>query len=363
MKKIPFIKCTAYGNNFVIIDEIRTQLLNEPEKSSFAFQATNMYYGIGSDSFLVIQPYTQEILREINTTHHYWDTIPGSLNTDYIFRIFEKTGEESSSCGNGLLCIANYLHHWYGIESARIITEIPTPTPEVVTIGTTPEEEINWVNMGYPRRNSLQMVEPSRLIPYSQSIDMLKDMTVIFDHKHLPFVKMETSLSLSGYLVFTGEPHLVIFPEEGFSSPELADRVFIDIKQGGRSLRNSNSDVDHSSWLVDYIGTYVNQNYTSIFPVGMNINFARIHENTGVLEYRCFERGVDRETLACGTGAIAIACVAQSLNMLSTHEMTVWPHFCRWYDPLAQIHVKESKKGWVLYGHPTILFEGMFMLR
>lgn len=363
MKRIPFIKCTAYGNNFVVLDEIQAQLLSEPEKLHFAYQATNMYFGIGSDSFLVIQPYKPKILREINNIHHYWDNIPDSLNADYIFRIFEKTGAESSSCGNGLICVANYLYHQYGIEFARIITEIPTSSPEVVTIGTNFGEEVNWVNMGYPRRISPQMAEPSVLTPYNKNIDMVKDITVVFDHKSLPFVKNKTSLILSGYLVFTGEPHVVVFPETEFSLPELANRLFIGSNQEGLSLRDGDNEFDFSTWLVDYIGTYINQNYTNIFPVGMNINFVRIHKNTEILEYRCFERGINRETLACGTGAVAIACVVQSLNMLSTHPVTVWPHCCRWYDPSATIHVKESEKGWVLYGHPIIVFEGMFILR
>ena len=362
MRKIPFIKFTAYGNNFVILDETHSQLLSEPDKSSFAFQATNMYYGIGSDSFLVIQQYTPDILQDINDSHHYWEQIPDSPEAEYIFRIFEKNGEESSSCGNGLVCVANYMHHRYGIELARIVTEIPMSTPKVVIIGTNPRKDVSWVNMGHLKRMPPQLVDSSGFTPYDDHIEIINEMTIIFDQLSLPFVREKTSLTFSGYLVFTGEPHLVIFPERDFSLLEFASRVFSSSNEDISHQRETDLAPDFSSWIVDYIGNYINRHYAHIFPFGINVNFVRMPDHSNVLEYRCFERGVNRETLACGTGAIAIAVVTQHLKMLSTQEVTVWPYCSRWYDPQAQIHVKESEQEWFLYGTPMILCEGNFFL-
>jgi diaminopimelate epimerase len=44
-------------------------------------------------------------------------------------------------------------------------------------------------------------------------------------------------------------------------------------------------------------------------PTGTNANFARV-EADGILSMRTYERGVEAETMACGTGAAAVAVLA-----------------------------------------------------
>jgi diaminopimelate epimerase len=75
----------------------------------------------------------------------------------------------------------------------------------------------------------------------------------------------------------TGSPHLVV-PVSG-----LLD---LDVVAAGRKLRNS-----------------------SLFlPAGINVNF--IEKRDELLFIRTYERGVEDETLSCGTGAIASAIVS-----------------------------------------------------
>jgi diaminopimelate epimerase len=71
-----------------------------------------------------------------------------------------------------------------------------------------------------------------------------------------------------------GVPHLVI---------EVDDLEAVDVVGRGRPLRR------HPS-----------------LPAGANVNFVR-QEADGSYSYRTYERGVEAETLACGTGAVASA--------------------------------------------------------
>jgi diaminopimelate epimerase len=80
-----------------------------------------------------------------------------------------------------------------------------------------------------------------------------------------------------GYHVDTGSPHLVIFKK---------DIATIDAKAEGKSIRNQ------QRW-----GT-----------LGVNVNFVEVQDD--VLKLRAYERGVENETLSCGTGAVASALVA-----------------------------------------------------
>jgi diaminopimelate epimerase len=79
------------------------------------------------------------------------------------------------------------------------------------------------------------------------------------------------------FLLNTGSPHYVVLVKE---MPE-------DLLSEARKIRNS------ERFIKD----------------GVNINFVKLgEENT--LQIRTYERGVEAETLACGTGAVAAAIVA-----------------------------------------------------
>ncbi len=82
----------------------------------------------------------------------------------------------------------------------------------------------------------------------------------------------------------TGVPHAVIFVD---------DAAAVNVREVGRALR------EHSTFA----------------PAGTNVNFAQV-EADGRLRLRTYERGVEDETGACGTGALATALAAEQVLQL-----------------------------------------------
>lgn len=95
----------------------------------------------------------------------------------------------------------------------------------------------------------------------------------------------------SGLFLNTGSPHLVIIVEN-------VDAV--DVEKLGAQHRND-----------------------PIFaPGGTNVNFVQVIDDS-TLKMRTFERGVEAETLACGTGATAAAIALFSENAIASSRVTL----------------------------------------
>jgi diaminopimelate epimerase len=90
----------------------------------------------------------------------------------------------------------------------------------------------------------------------------------------------------------------------------------IDLKSGPLTVSSVNTGVPHAVVMtdsvedVDVFGLGREIRYNEAFePAGTNVNFI-CPQNPGLLAIRTYERGVEDETLACGTGSIASALVA-----------------------------------------------------
>ena len=123
-----------------------------------------------------------------------------------------------------------------------------------------------------------------------------------------------------GYAV-AGVPHVVV---------EVPDLEAIDINGRGAELR-------HHRALRD----------------GANVNF--VARGPKGFSYRTFERGVEGETLACGTGAVATAIMLSDWGE-SGQETTLWTRSSL---PLT-VTVRRKKDAWYpsLRGEGRIVFEG-----
>lgn len=98
---------------------------------------------------------------------------------------------------------------------------------------------------------------------------------------HIP-LEVE-GVPLDAHFVNTGVPHAVV------PVPDVAE---VDVVRLGAALRR----------------------HPHFGPAGTNVNFVAVDSRRSV-RLRTFERGVEGETLACGTGAAATVCVTHALGL------------------------------------------------
>lgn len=83
---IPFTKMHGLGNDFVIINALNNSFDIKP---AFISALANRHTGIGFDQLLIIEP---------------------SKKADFFCRIYNADGSEAEQCGNGLRCVARFIH-------------------------------------------------------------------------------------------------------------------------------------------------------------------------------------------------------------------------------------------------------------
>lgn len=141
----------------------------------------------------------------------------------------------------------------------------------------------------------------------------------------------DLSLDLNGgsrqaFFVNTGSPHAVL------AEPDLDHADIVSI---GRSVR------EHHAFAPD----------------GTNVNFMSRGKSRGI-DVRTYERGVENETLACGTGSVAAALIASQLYGLASPVRVG----VRSGETLI-VHFSGTTGAWTdvyLEGSARMLFSGVF---
>lgn len=87
MRRWPFAKMQALGNDFVVFDATRHGLEPTPEQARWIADRRE---GVGCDQILLVEPATAE-------------------DADFGYRIFNADGSESGQCGNGARCFARFV--------------------------------------------------------------------------------------------------------------------------------------------------------------------------------------------------------------------------------------------------------------
>lgn len=170
------------------------------------------------------------------------------------------------------------------------------------------------IELGLPTKAYLIETMENEIMIEFVGDDVRVKMARPYDFKDgIPLVVV--SKQLEAHYLNTGVPHSVVFVD---------DIETIDVDNVGRKLR-----------------------YHEIFsPKGTNVNFVKIHSND-TLAIRTYERGVEQETLACGTGAVASAIAYAKINNLS-HPINI------------QTRSGESLR--VEFEHKDDRFENVFMI-
>ena len=186
----------------------------------------------------------------------FLDAAPENVTADYIWHFYNADGSRAEMCGNGARCAAR-LAYELGLAGRRHVlgTDVGPIQAEVF-----PDQDLVKV----------------QLTPHQ---DLRLGLA-------LPLTEDSGETTWEAHFVNTGVPHLVIF------TPGVDA---LDVFDLGRRLRN----------------------HPRFAPAGVNVNFVQVVDRQN-LRLRTYERGVEEETLACGTGAAAASLVAQALNLTET---------------------------------------------
>ena len=159
----------------------------------------------------------------------------------------------------------------------------------------------------------------ARLLDVGPEVDLRPVLDV---RPRLP-CRLETGERWIGFAL-AGVPHLVV---------RVDDVATVDVAGRGRPLRNDQS-----------------------LPHGANVNFVA-PDAAGGWQIRTFERGVEGETLACGTGAVATAILLAEAGE-AAHRASFTTRSGR----VLTVRFREGPAGWQpsLSGEARLVFEGRF---
>ncbi|MBM4128824.1 MAG: diaminopimelate epimerase [Nitrospira sp.] len=260
--KIHFTKMHGLGNDFILIDCRENKFEIRPEFNSgskFEILAKKLCNRrFGIGADQLLLLYPSEI-------------------ADFMMRIFNADGSEVQMCGNGIRCLAKYI--WdRNLSNGNILTiETLAGIMKLERAG-----EMVKVDMGEPifepRRIPVNIRDESLIPPYPPLVK-----GGIIDYP-LPIDDKEFKITC----VSMGNPHAVIV-------------------------------VEHlSSFPVSHYGPMIERHH--LFPERTNVEFIEVL-NPGEINMRVWERG-SGETMACGTGASAVA-VAAHIKGLAGRKVTI----------------------------------------
>jgi len=350
MNKIECTKYHNFGNSFIILDETRRILIGEEKKDHFAKKILSPDTGIGADGLVFLSiPGLQR------------NSVPssdkGPVNAiDFVFRHFEPDGTESLMCLNGVLVTSLFVSQKFGKNKFSVLTSTNYKSPQLLVAGID-DNGHSFVEGLETSRVDKKLVSPDIIEPFLPGIDRMKPLEIQFRKDDITGMgNMDPIIQISGYIIFSGEPHLVIFTDRMSDDKRFTDIVFQTHRENRRSSTGDK--------FIRAVGMRVQNNFQHLFPKGLNITFARIcHEPKVLIQYRCFERAINKETLSCGTAALACSSVAIALGLIDDAKTCIYPYFFNRFHPDSFYYISPDASGthrWKVTGNPKQISSSMY---
>ncbi len=250
MKKIPFMKFSGAGNDFIVVDN-RDRAVAPKDMSAFVASVCKRHLSVGGDGLIFIEK---------------------SRKADFRWRFYNNDGGEADFCGNGARCAARFAY------LKRIAPKVMRFEGAAGMV----EAEVSG------ERVTVRVPDPSGVrLNLRVPISYMRRKADFLTQSDLGAGRMV----LEGHAIAVGVPHLVYFV------PDTATAEVVGI---GRPTR-----------------------FHDLFkPAGTNVNFVQVVDRHAI-HIRTYERGVEEETLACGSGAIASALIAALIHKVESPAKVV----------------------------------------
>lgn len=224
-----------------------------------------------------------------------------SKTADFEMEMYNADGSRGEMCGNGIRCVAKYVYDYGLTDKTQISVETLGRIKYLELTVEDGKVSLVKVDMGKPELEA-------DLIPIISEREQVIDEPIEVDGKeyHMTGVSM-------------GNPHAVIYVD---------DVKGLDLEKIGPKFENHER-----------------------FPKRINTEFVHCIDRQTV-EMRVWERG-SGETLACGTGACAVA-VSSILNNLTDTQVTV-----KLLGGDLQIEWDREKDRVFMTGPATVVFDGV----
>lgn len=299
-----FTKMHGIGNDYIYVDCTKNPL---PDPGEVARAVSDRHFGIGGDGLILINP---------------------SERADFEMAMYNADGSRAEMCGNGIRCVAKYVYEHALTDKTRITIETLAGIKRLeLTIGkdgpsimANPGQVCSQGDGHTQNRGQVTQVKVDMGVPELVPAKI----PVLVDGERAVGLPLEVGgKCYQMTCVSMGNPHCVVFLEEDVRS--------LDLEKIGPSFENH-----------------------PLFPSRVNAEFVNVIDSQN-LRMRVWERGTG-ETLACGTGACAVA-VAAMLNQKSSSEVTV--HLLG-----GDLQIAWQGQGAPVYmtGTATTVFEGEIFL-